>query len=594
MLRPATPLSILLLVSFILLLLSTISAPVVHSIPLATFEGYSFGVFGYCKGSECSSVQVGYTTGRLNNLILFLSFLRVERCKRLTLLDGLFGNTNDNGDFNLPASARHSLSSILIVHPVAAFCNLVCLALAVAAHFHSPSHSARFLLSLLILLLPTLLITLLAFLVDILLFVPHLQWAGWIVLASTILITASGVVTCAMRRTLVSRKARKKRIAENAEMSGENFYSRQAQETKTQMPPPLTAGATAPMASGGPSPDGLPSFTTFDASRARNDEVRGPASSVPGSSTAVTSRENASDRQYGISPSRSRSRPPQNAPRDEYGNPLPLGNGYGGPLVRNRSEERRGQGPYREDVYGAPRGGYGPPRGRGGYTPRGSYGPRGGYSGPTRGGPSQGYNGRGGWQGPPARGYSDRGRGGFPVAAMAGGVGGALAAGAVMDRGPRQPPPDYPPSGPGMYPDQNPRMDEYQGPVSRPTSEEFDQRDDVQHQPISPQDYTRSAADQYVAYGARAQSPGRPPRTSPYGSRRQSPAGGVRQPSLPPPVPTMSGPPPEIGGGQHLGPIAYQSPGNPFIEQDADVQGMVGLQQNRQGPESQNMYAQDE
>ena len=54
-----------------------------------------------------------------------------------------------------------------------------------------------------------------------------MRWGGWIVLAATILIVACGVLTCAMRRTLVSRKARKRRIAENAEMSGENYYNRQ-------------------------------------------------------------------------------------------------------------------------------------------------------------------------------------------------------------------------------------------------------------------------------------------------------------------------------------------------------------------------------
>ena len=111
-------------------------------------------------------------------------------------------DTSGEANFNLPSSTRHSLSSLLIVHPVAALCNLIVLGLAIAAHFHSPSHSARYLLGLLILLLPTLLVTLLAFLVDILLFVPHLHWGGWIVLASTILITASGVVTCAMREHL--------------------------------------------------------------------------------------------------------------------------------------------------------------------------------------------------------------------------------------------------------------------------------------------------------------------------------------------------------------------------------------------------------
>ena len=95
--------------------------------------------------------------------------------------------SNTGDDFNLPAGPRKSLSSILIVHPVAALLTLICLCLAIAAHFHAPSHSPRFLLTLLILLLPTLLVTLLAFLVDILLFVPHLGWGGWIVLVATII-----------------------------------------------------------------------------------------------------------------------------------------------------------------------------------------------------------------------------------------------------------------------------------------------------------------------------------------------------------------------------------------------------------------------
>ncbi|KAI7106300.1 hypothetical protein KC316_g20423, partial [Hortaea werneckii] len=163
LLRPATPLSIIFLAAFVLLLLSTLSTPIIKSIPIGTFQGYNFGVFGYCKGNDCSGYQLGYDT------------------------EGLFtGNTSE--DFELPSSARHSLSSILIVHPIAALLVLICFGLAVAAHFHSPAHSPRYLLALLILTIPTLLVTLLAFLVDILLFVPHMNWGGWIVLAATILI----------------------------------------------------------------------------------------------------------------------------------------------------------------------------------------------------------------------------------------------------------------------------------------------------------------------------------------------------------------------------------------------------------------------
>jgi hypothetical protein len=63
MLRPATPLSVLFLVAFALLLLSTLSTPVIKAIPIASFDGYDFGVWGFCKGDTCSSVQIGYNTG---------------------------------------------------------------------------------------------------------------------------------------------------------------------------------------------------------------------------------------------------------------------------------------------------------------------------------------------------------------------------------------------------------------------------------------------------------------------------------------------------------------------------------------------------
>ena len=63
MLRPATPLSILFFVAFVLLLLSTLSTPIIKAVPLATFEGVNFGVFGYCDGDKCSGLRLGYGTG---------------------------------------------------------------------------------------------------------------------------------------------------------------------------------------------------------------------------------------------------------------------------------------------------------------------------------------------------------------------------------------------------------------------------------------------------------------------------------------------------------------------------------------------------
>ena len=66
MLRPATPLTVLLFIAFVLLLLSVLSTPIVKSIPLATYKDVDYGVFGYCKngpGGKCEGIRIGYATG---------------------------------------------------------------------------------------------------------------------------------------------------------------------------------------------------------------------------------------------------------------------------------------------------------------------------------------------------------------------------------------------------------------------------------------------------------------------------------------------------------------------------------------------------
>lgn len=61
MLRPATPLAVLLFVAFVFLLLSVLSTPIIKAIPLGSYNGFEYGVFGICKGMSCSGVKVGYT-----------------------------------------------------------------------------------------------------------------------------------------------------------------------------------------------------------------------------------------------------------------------------------------------------------------------------------------------------------------------------------------------------------------------------------------------------------------------------------------------------------------------------------------------------
>ncbi|KAK2798954.1 regulator of ime2 [Onygenales sp. PD_10] len=494
LLRPATPLSVLLLAAFTLLLLSVLSAPVIKSIPIARVDDINFGIFGYCKGNDCTGIEVGYSP------------------------DGI--TPSEGEDFDLPGSIRHSLSALLIVHPVAAFLTLVCFGLAFAAHFHSPSHSPRYLLGLLILLLPTLLVSLLAFLVDILLFVPHLLWGGWIVLAATILITASGVLTCAMRRTLVSRKARKRRIAENAEMSGENFYNRQ-NAIKLDAPSTVTADQKGITLNTTPTADSLPAFATFEANSRTPDDDRRPLNSRTPPSVSPDGASNfhpMDDRrdQFGRSGPAGPEGRPRNSPVDEYGNPLPPGAAFGPNGMRGPRSDPRLRNQYSDSSMGSRRGrgpGYGPPRGRGGPPMRGRGGPYGGPRGP----PPQGY-GMGARGGPMRPGMNGRGRG---------------------------PPPGYPPQG---------------------------------------------NVDGYGPYGTRIPNPathGNPSPRDDYGydgPRGPSPRNGnaMNDPSPVPPIGTDASRDIEmqLAAGGALAPLPGRE--RSFSEDDSEVQGMVGLQQNRQ------------
>lgn len=283
-----------------------------------------------------------------------------------------------------------------------------------ASHFHSPAHSPRFLLGLFILTIPTLLASLLAFLVDILLFIPHVGWGGWIVLAATIIVIIASLVTCGMRRTLVSRKARRKRIAENAEMSGENYFNNKrsaevgvidATLPRAESPPPLTGGSMSPEFG-----NATKFGTSFDLKPTQSLDDRTPLNPSNNPSLRNGNMGGMGYADPGQGPSRG---PDGSPPRDQYGNILPPAIGgrrnSNGSLGSNRSN---GQQMYARGG----RGGYPPPN-RGGYPPRGGPMMRGGPSN-MRGGPPPGWNGRGRGMGPPGPGMlpggAMMGRGGPP------------------------------------------------------------------------------------------------------------------------------------------------------------------------------------
>ena len=363
--RPATPLSLVFLAAATLLLLTSLSTPVIRAFVLGANNGYSFGVWGFCKDDGCSPVQIGYSVDDITPT-----------------------------KFTLAPSTRHTVSYLLIVHPIAALLALVCFALASAAHFHGPAHSTRFLLGLTLMTIPTFLFTLIALLVDALLFIPHLRWGGWAVLASTVLILIASLVSCGLRKTLVSRKDQRKRINENAEMSGENYFNRQATKPaampRIESPPPLS-GSTISYTE-------KTYGTTFDMQPAKsNMDDRIPLNPKgngfrPMDPDPDRFRRAPNTNPYGPPANSNPYGPPANA--NPYGPPANA-NPYGPPAGGMAGMAGAGMA-YRGGFNGAPRGGF-PPRGRGRYPQNGMGPPPMGYG--MRGGPPR--RGRGYPVGPP-------------------------------------------------------------------------------------------------------------------------------------------------------------------------------------------------
>ncbi len=434
--------------------------------------------------------------------------------------------------------------------------------LAVVAHFHAPAHSSKYLLIIFILSIVDVLACLVSFLIDVLLFAPHMAWGSYMVLAATILVALGSLVSCCMRRTLVSRKSRKKRIAENAEMSGENYYNRQrAQESsppRTAVPLP-SQQPTMPVMSGaagsGVGDDGekLPAFATFvRADEPGSDEqmpltARSPSDRSPIGPTPPPDMmmNNNGNYYYG---SRAPSRSPS-LQRDPYGNPMPPPDSYG---VR--------RGPSFEQMN--PRGGRGGPMPNpGGYRGRGGGG---GY------GPPPGSRGGGGGYGPPPRSRgSGYGRGGPyrpPPVSMAREDGydqGGYGRGGAMQYGP-------PPRGYGSL----------RGGRAPPPGYRYEQNGPYGADGVSP-------ASSVPGFGS-ATNPSVPSLASTGNYEAYKPdrtSSDLPRAESPPPLPGMDGPdtrppsrPVEMDASATAPKNGYGQYGQ-IRDSDADIAGMVGLQQ---------------
>jgi hypothetical protein len=162
--------------------------------------------------------------------------------------------------------------------------------------------------------------------------------------------------------------------------------------------------------------------------------------------------------------------------------------------------------------------------------------------------------------------------GGVAAAGAAG-----MAAGAAMRRPERGPPPTYP------LQDGNLPLDQFDA-----QNREF-QRTPYTAYGARPQSPTGGPRSQSVPYHPRQPSPGAGLRNqSPHSMRQPSSGGRFRDAESPPPLPIGAGALNSVGQAVEMEgssgrpmPASYDLPANGLRGSDSDVQGMVGLQENR-------------
>lgn len=153
-----------------------VGVPLTRSPYLCEYQGIKFGVFGLCIEDQCLTEPWGYWA------------------------------IKQNAAFELPSNARVSISYLLIVHPIAAGFSFLQLATTLFLLTKSMFTASWMLTVANIQAIPTFMLSLLTFLVDLILFSPHLSWFGWMQMVCTILIATTGSFMCILKRTVTSRE----------------------------------------------------------------------------------------------------------------------------------------------------------------------------------------------------------------------------------------------------------------------------------------------------------------------------------------------------------------------------------------------------
>lgn len=146
------------------------------------------------------------------------------------------------------------------------------LILTIVSHFNGPGHSPGYLLFTLIFSIFTSIVAVMAFLVDILLFAPHLAIGGYITIGAPICLAIVVIGLCARRRRVVGKEEQRKRIAESATTDHHvdstepgSFFPLQTVEDNS------TVGDNSTVEGGSPAGK-MPKFSTFEVEKPGHNE----------------------------------------------------------------------------------------------------------------------------------------------------------------------------------------------------------------------------------------------------------------------------------------------------------------------------------
>lgn len=175
-----------------------ISAPITTSIKLATYHGFSYGVFGWCHKSTrlVDRPPSGWHANAISNGVFFCTIPKIGYESQDAHLLKTY--------FVLPSYANFKISSLLVFHVISYALSTILFICSFALLTRLRSKSA-FVLILALASILAYLVSLLSFLLDLVLFTSAILWPSWLVSAAALFLAVTTYLLWHMRR-IVSMK----------------------------------------------------------------------------------------------------------------------------------------------------------------------------------------------------------------------------------------------------------------------------------------------------------------------------------------------------------------------------------------------------